>query len=45
MKAAIDYRKKAIADAKAIDDSDMTDAQKFERDYLVHVDGGRAVLP
>jgi uncharacterized protein (DUF885 family) len=35
--AMIDYRKKAIADAKAIGDGDMTDAQKFERDYLVHV--------
>jgi uncharacterized protein (DUF885 family) len=34
--AMIDYRKKAIADAKAMDDSDMTEAQKFERDYLVH---------
>ncbi len=34
--AMIDYRKKAIADAKAMDDSGMTDAQKFERDYLVH---------
>ena len=34
--AMIDYRKKAIADAKALDDSDMTDAEKFERDYLVH---------
>ena len=34
--AMIAYRTKAIADAKAVDDSDMTDAQKFERDYLVH---------
>ncbi len=34
--AMIDYRKKAIADAKALDDGDMTDAEKFERDYLVH---------
>ena len=34
--AMIDYRKKAIADAKAVDDGDMTDAEKFERDYLVH---------
>ena len=34
--AMIGYRTKAIADAKAVDDSDMTDAQKFERDYLVH---------
>ncbi len=35
--AMIDYRKKAIADAKAIIDVNLTDAQKFERDYLVHV--------
>ena len=34
--AMVDYRKKAIADAKALDDGDMTDAEKFERDYLVH---------
>lgn len=37
IKAQIDYRKKAIADAKAVDDSDMTDTQKFERSYLVSV--------
>ncbi|MEP7349220.1 MAG: DUF885 domain-containing protein [Sphingorhabdus sp.] len=37
LKAQIDYRKKAIADAKAVNGSNMTDAQKFERDYLVHV--------
>ena len=37
IKAGIDYRKKAIADAKAIDASKLSDAQKFERDYLVHV--------
>lgn len=36
IKAAIDYRKQAIADAKAIDAAKLTDAQKFERDYLVH---------
>jgi uncharacterized protein (DUF885 family) len=35
--AMIDYRKKAITDAKAIADGDLTDTQKFERDYLVHV--------
>ena len=35
--AQIDYRKRAIADAKAVDDSDMTDTQKFERSYLVSV--------
>ena len=37
IKAQIDYRKRAIADAKAVDDSDMTDTQKFERSYLVSV--------
>jgi uncharacterized protein (DUF885 family) len=37
IKVGIDYRKKAIADAKALDASKFTDAQKFERDYLVHV--------
>jgi uncharacterized protein (DUF885 family) len=37
IKAQIDYRKKAIANAKAVDDSDMIDIQKFERDYLVSV--------
>ena len=37
IKAQIDYRKRAIADAKAVDDSDMTDTQKFERNYLVSV--------
>jgi uncharacterized protein (DUF885 family) len=36
IKAAIAYRKQAIADAKAINASKLTDAQKFERDYLVH---------
>ncbi len=35
LKGQADYRKKAIADAKAMDASKMTDAQKFERDYLV----------
>ena len=37
VKAGIDYRKKVVADAKALDASKFTDAQKFERDYLVHV--------
>ncbi|MGB5077576.1 MAG: DUF885 domain-containing protein [Sphingorhabdus sp.] len=36
LSAQIEYRKKAIADARAVDPSNMTDAQKFERDYLVH---------
>lgn len=37
IKAGIDYRKKAIVDVKAVDATKMTDEQKFERDYLVHV--------
>lgn len=37
LKAMIDYRKQAIADAKAIDEAQLDDAQKFERDYLVQV--------
>lgn len=37
IEAGIDYRKRAIADAKAIDATKLSDAQKFERDYLVHV--------
>ena len=36
LQAAIDYRKKAIADAQAIDESKLSDAQKFERQYLVN---------
>lgn len=36
LKAAIDYRKKAITDAQAIDEADLTDAQKFERQYLIN---------
>ena len=40
IKAAIAYRKQAIADAKAIDASKLTDAQKFERDYFVAVVDG-----
>ena len=36
----IDVRKKAIADAKAIDAAELSDAQKFERDYLVNVMDG-----
>jgi uncharacterized protein (DUF885 family) len=35
LKAQIDSRKKAIADAQAIDASKLNNAQKFERDYLV----------
>ncbi len=37
LKAQIDYRKTVIAEAKAIDASKLTDKQKFERDYLIHV--------
>jgi uncharacterized protein (DUF885 family) len=35
LKAQIDYRRKAIADAVAIDAAKLTEPQKFERDYLV----------
>lgn len=38
--ANIAMRKKAIADARAVDDAHMTDAEKFERDYLVSVMDG-----
>jgi uncharacterized protein (DUF885 family) len=34
--SAIAFRKKVIRDAQAVDASKMTDAQKFERDYLIH---------
>jgi uncharacterized protein (DUF885 family) len=36
LKAMIDYRKKAITDAQAIDESKLSDAQKFERQYLLN---------
>jgi uncharacterized protein (DUF885 family) len=35
LKAQADSRKKAIADAKAVDATKLSEAQKFERDYLV----------
>lgn len=35
LKEQIRLRKDAIAGARAIDDSGMTDAEKFERDYLI----------
>jgi len=38
--ATIDFRKKAIADAKAIDASRLSDAEKFERDYMTRVMDG-----
>ncbi|MEZ5897249.1 MAG: DUF885 domain-containing protein [Parvularculaceae bacterium] len=38
--AAIALRKKAIDDARGIDATHMTDAEKFERDYLVAVMDG-----
>ena len=38
--ANIAMRKKAIADARAVDDTNMTDAEKFERDYLISVMDG-----
>jgi uncharacterized protein (DUF885 family) len=34
--SAIAFRKKVIRDAQAVDASKMTEAQKFERDYLIH---------
>lgn len=37
LQAAIDYRTKAIADAKSVPEDGMSDAEKFERNYLVHV--------
>jgi uncharacterized protein (DUF885 family) len=36
LKAMIDYRKKAVADAQAIDESKLSDTQKFERQYLIN---------
>jgi len=38
--ANIAMRKKAIADARAVDATHMTDAEKFERDYLISVMDG-----
>lgn len=40
LRAAIDYRKKAISDAQAIDEDSLSDAQKFERQYLINTMGG-----
>jgi uncharacterized protein (DUF885 family) len=37
LKKQIDNRKKAIAGARAIDASKLTEAQKYERDYLISV--------
>lgn len=37
---AIDVRKQAMADAQAVDATTMTDAEKFEREYLVSVMDG-----
>lgn len=36
LKAMIDYRKKTVADAQAIDETKLSDAQKFERQYLIN---------
>ncbi len=36
LKSAIDFRKKAILDAQTVDEADLTDAQKFERQYLIN---------
>lgn len=38
--ANIAMRKKAIADARAVDEAHMSDAEKFERDYLISVMDG-----
>lgn len=37
LKKMVDIRKQAIADAKAIDAADLSEAEQFERDYLVNV--------
>lgn len=37
LKKMVDIRKKAIADARAIDAGDLSEAEQFERDYLVNV--------
>lgn len=37
LKAASDQREQAIATALALDPAGLSDAEKFERDYLVHV--------
>jgi uncharacterized protein (DUF885 family) len=38
--ANIAMRKKAIADTRAVNETNMTDAEKFERDYLISVMDG-----
>lgn len=40
IRANIEMRKKAIADARAIDLTNMSDAERFERDYLISVMDG-----
>ena len=37
LKQAVDIRKQAIADAMAINAADLSEAEKFEREYLVNV--------
>ena len=37
LKKMVDIRKQAIADAQAIDAADLSEAEQFERDYLVNV--------
>tara|TARA_R110001606_G_scaffold16153_8_gene65441 strand:+ start:16085 stop:17920 length:1836 start_codon:yes stop_codon:yes gene_type:complete len=37
LQKAVDIRKQAIADAQAIDAADLSEAEQFERDYLVNV--------
>ncbi len=36
LKAMIDYRKQAVAGAQAIDEAKLSDAQEFERQYLIN---------
>lgn len=40
LKHEIEMRKKAIADARAVDGASMSEAEKFERDYLISVMDG-----
>ncbi len=41
LKAQSTYLEKAVADAKAFDTKKLSDKQKFQRDYLVHVAEGQ----
>src|SRR5262245_25633774 len=37
----VEFLRKAVADAGAFDTAQLSDAQRFERDYLVHVARGQ----